>query len=154
MGKDTIKEDLEILRELIRTAYNHLDPVDKFSFLYHKKIMQKLYGKHPKCFLNLKRADGGPMGQPVMPYVLPVCNRSGIYDPDVIRVSMKMVKRLMDQEGAGRFDINDLQVTLDKLDRYHNRYAKEIPKPHNMAGRKANMSRMFNNIGKHLDKKV
>lgn len=154
MGKENLKEEFKMLNELIRTAYQHLDPVDKYSYLYHRNMLRTMYGDHPKCFVRLRRDDGGPMGQPKIPYVLPLCNRAGYYDPDIIGLSIKMVRKLMHQQGAGKFGVNDLQAALDKLDHYHNRYSKPVPKPHDMAGRKANISRMFHNIGNHLKKKV
>jgi len=40
---------------------------------------------------------------------------------------------------------------LGKLDRMHNVYSKDIPKPPEQAGRKAHVTRMMNRIKKHLD---
>ena len=150
MGKEVLKEDLQVLEELIRDAYNKLDPVDKYSYIYDKNMMQSLYGKYPKCFIRLKRRDGGPMGQCVMPYVLPMCNRIGHEDPDIIRLSIKMIQRLM-KDDKGAFDINDLKHSLTKLQHHHARYSQPVPTPHRMAGYKANLTRMFKNISNYLD---
>lgn len=146
------KKDLKILEELIRTAYKQLDPVDKYSYLYHKNMVRTLMGDKPKCFIKLKRKDGGRMGQPLDDYVLPVCNRAGFEDPDIIKLSIKAVRRLMDDE-TGRFDTNQLQSTLSRLQHKMDVYSKDVPKPAKMAGHKANMTRMFNNIKTYLKDK-
>lgn len=148
-----LQEEKQILEELIRSVIDKIDPVDKYSYLYHKNIVQGLYGKRPACFVSLCRKDGGRMGQPLIPYILPICNRMGHTDPDIINFSIKMVKKLM-RDKADQFDVNDLNSALSKLQHHHDRYSKEVPVSHKMAGHKANVTRMFNNIGKHLNKKI
>ncbi len=145
------KDPYEILQELIRTAYSHLEPVDKYSYLYNKGIVQRLQGERPKCFMKLTRKDGGPMGQPLAPYHVPVCNRAGFEDPDIISLSIKFVQKLMSDK-VDAYDINDLKGLLGRLQHKRNVFSKDIPHPPNMAGRKANMTRMFNNIEKHMKK--
>ena len=144
------KKEFELLEELIRTAYKNLDPVDKYSYLYHKNTVKQLQGEKPNCFLALRRrSDGGRMGQPLNTYMLPVCNRAGFEDPDIINLSIKMIKRLMNDD-RGQFDINDLKSALTKLQHKHDVYSKDVPKPATMAGYKANTTRMFNRIKDYL----
>lgn len=143
------KKEFELLEELIRTAYKNLDPVDKYSYLYHKNMVNALMGEKPDCFIILKRKDGGRMGQDTRTYNLPICNRAGFEDPDIIKLSLKMVKRLMNDD-TGQFDTNDLQSALSRLQHRFDVFSKEVPKPAHMAGYKANTTRMFNNIKKHL----
>jgi len=146
------KKEFEMLDELIRTAYQNLDPVDKYSYLYHKNMVKALQGEKPDCFLALRRnSDGGRMGQSLDPYMIPICNRAGFEDPDIINLSLKMVKRLMDDD-TGQFDINDLKSALTRLQHRHDIFSKPVPKPPNMAGHKANTTRIFNNIIKYLKK--
>lgn len=139
------EEKLQHLEELIRTATDHLLTMDeKIGYLTKPGLRKRLYGKFPECFISLKR-----MGRDTSAYLLPICNRAGIIDPKVINISVEVVKKLM-ADTSGMYDTNDLQSILDKLDRMKARYSKEIPKPPQQAGRKAVVTRMFNNIKNHL----
>lgn len=136
---------LQNLEELIRTASVHLlSKEDKFAYISNPHLKKMLYGKYPECFISIKR-----LGQDTSSYLLPICNRAGIVDPDVIIVAMKAVKRLM-ADPSGTYDVNDLQGVLDKLNRIQNRYSKDVIKPPQQAGRKAVVTRMFNNVKDHL----
>lgn len=136
------------LEELIRMASNHLlTKEDKIGYLTNPELKKRLYGKFPKCFVSLKR-----MGRDTSAYLLPICNRAGIIDPEVINISYVAVGKLLNDQ-SGAYDINDLQIILGKLDRMKAKYKKEIPKPSAQAGRKAVVTRMFNNIKNHLSKK-
>jgi hypothetical protein len=145
-GKQIMADkELQNLQELIRTVSDHLlTKEEKIGYLTNPELRDRLYGKFPECFLSLKR-----MGRDTSAYLLPICNRAGIIDPAVIKISYKAVAKLMD-DSTGSFDVNDLQKMLDKLDRMKARYKKEIPKPPKAAARKAVVTRMFNNIKNHL----
>jgi hypothetical protein len=138
--------ELEMLQELIRSVYDKIDPVDKFKYLTDKHIMKTLQGEKPKCFMKLNR-----IGQDVSAYMLPICNRAGFEDADIISLSMKLVQKLMSDK-VGEFDVNDLNTALSKLQHKHNVFSKKIPHPANMAGHKSNTTRLFNNIKNHLNK--
>jgi hypothetical protein len=139
------EQKLQHLEELIRTATDHLLTMDeKISYLQRPELKKRLYGKFPECFISLKR-----MGRDTSDYLLPLCNRAGIIDPKVINISIKVVQKLMG-DTAGMYDVNDLQSILSKLDRMKATYSKDIPKPPQQAGRKAVVTRMFNNIKNHL----
>jgi hypothetical protein len=138
--------ELEILQELIRSIYDKIDPVDKFKYLTDKKITDTLHGEKPGCFMSLPR-----IGQDVSSYLLPMCNRAGFEDVDIISLSIKLVQKLMSDK-SDAFDINDLNTALSKLQHKHNVFAKEIPHPAKMAGHKSNTTRLFNNIKNHLKK--
>lgn len=138
--------ELELLQELIRSVYDKLDPVDKFKYLTDKKIRDTLHGEKPKCFMNLPR-----IGQDVSPYLIPICNRAGFEDADIISLSIKLVQKLMTDKSSG-YDVNDLNTALSKLQHKHNVFVKKIPHPANMAGFKSNTTRLFNNIKNHLNK--
>jgi hypothetical protein len=108
------------------------------------ELKNHLYGKFPECFISLKK-----MGRDTSAYLLPLCNRAGIMDPAVINISYKAVGKLLG-DPTGSFDINELQTILDKLTRLKATYDKNIPRPPQQAGRKAVVTRMFNNIKRHL----
>lgn len=137
---------LQHLEELIRTASNHLlTKEEKIGYIMDPKVKETLYGKFPECFISLKK-----MGRDTSAYLLPLCNRAGIMDPEVIKISYAAVGKLL-SDPSGMYDVNELQGILDKLDRMRSRYNKNIPKPPKAAARKAVVTRMFKNIKGHLD---
>ena len=137
---------LQHLEELIRTASNHLlTKEERVGYIMDDRLKQRLYGKFPECFISLKR-----MGRDTSAYLLPLCNRAGIVDPEVIKISYAAVGKLL-SDTNGMYDVNDLQQILDKLDRMKSRYSKAVPKPPQAAARKAVVTRMFRNIKNHLD---
>jgi hypothetical protein len=140
-----VEKELQNLQELIRTAANHLlTNEEKVGYIMNPELKKRLYGKFPECFISLKR-----LGRDTSPYLLPLCNRAAILDPLVINISYKMVGKLL-ADKSGSFDVNELQIVLDKLTKLKERYDKEIPKPAAQAGRKAMVTRMLNNIKGHL----
>lgn len=142
------EKEFEVLEELIRTAVNHLDPVDKYSYLYKKNMVDTLHGSKPDCFLKLKRKDGGPMGQD---FLIPVCNRMGIQDRDILKLSLKTVQNFIDSNTGG-FDMDELHDVMAKLKHRHDVFSKDVPKPASAAGHKANTTRMFGNIKKYIER--
>ena len=139
------EKELERLQELIRTVSDHLlTKEEKIGYIGNIELKKRLYGKFPECFISLKR-----MGRDTSPYLLPLCNRAGIVDPIVLKISYKAIQKLMN-DNTGSFDVNDLQGILSKLDRMKHRYEKQVPKPPQAAARKAVVTRMFNNIKNHL----
>jgi hypothetical protein len=145
MSEKQEKQDLQHLEELIRTASNHLlTKEEKVGYLMNPDLKNQLYGKFPECFISLKR-----MGRDTSAYLLPLCNRAGIIDPEVIKISYAAVGKLL-SDPSGMYDVNDLNSILAKLDRMKSRYSKDVPKPPQQAGRKAVVTRMFRNIKTHL----
>ena len=140
------EKDFMYLEELIRKVDDYLmpQPADRLEYLYSKDLRDRLYGQNPKCFLKIKGVGRE------FPTLLPICNRHGHKDPRVIAISIEVVKKIMNDK-LGMFDSNELVGVLNKLDRLYNVYSKEIPKPPEAAGRKANVTRMMNRIKKHLD---
>ena len=148
MSKKVIEEKLEVLEELIRSAAAHLvSDDDTLEYLKSKDLRDRLYGKFPECFTCIKRL--GRIGRNTAPYMLPLCNRAGITDPKVISISIKAIQKLMN-DSSGTYDINDLKTILASLERKRAVYSKDVPKPPSQAGRKAVVTRMFNNVKNHL----
>ncbi len=146
MSTEILKQDVEVIEELIRKVDGYLDPPTDtdYSYLYNKDTRDRLYGKYPNCFLKMKG-----IGRE-FPTLFPICNRHGHKDAKVIDISRKVVKKLMSDE-RGDVDSNDLMAVLNKLDRSYSVYSKDIPKPPEQAGRKAYTTRMMNKIKQHLD---
>ena len=139
-----LKEDFELLSELIRKADGLINPEESLAYLVHKDVRDRLYGKKPACFMKLQ-----PIGRDTSAYLFPVCNRNGMEDPKVINLSIRMLQRVMTDQ-TGRFDTNDTQSMLNKLQHKHDTFIQTIPKPASQAARKAHVTKMFNNIRKYL----
>jgi len=140
-----LKEEFDILSELIRKANELINPEKDMGYLLKKDIRDRLYGEKPKCFVKIL-----PIGRDTSPYILPICNRSGIENPKVIKVSIKVIEKLMSDEN-GKFDVNTLQTVLNKLNHHNSVFSKQIPKPMSTGAKKAKVTRMFGNIKKYLD---
>jgi len=142
---DKMNKEVVILEELIRRAYEHVRP-----FSYHKDLewlsdpdlRKGLFEKFPKCFLSLSinRRD--------VP-IFPICNRIGFVDPRIVMFSMKLANRLATL-GDPRVDVTNLQGVTKRLEFLHKKYSKEVPKPEDMAVKKAMITRMLSKIKKYL----
>jgi len=139
-----LNEEFKTLSELIRKADELINPEESLAYLVHKDVRDRLYGKKPACFMKLS-----PIGRDTSAYLFPICNRSGMEDPKVINLSIKMLQKVMTDQ-TGRFDINDTQSMLNKLQHKHDTFVQKIPKPASQAARKAHVTKMFNNIRKYL----
>jgi len=139
------KEEFQQLSELIRKANDLINPEDSLAYLLKKDIRDRLYGEKPKCFMRLPK-----VGRDTSPYLLPLCNRSGQEDPKVINVSLKMIQKLM-VDTSGKYDVNTLNSLLSRLQHKQNTFIKNVPKPANMAAKKAKVTRMFQKIKQYLD---
>jgi hypothetical protein len=140
-----LNEEFKTLRELIRKVGNTLLPYggeDKLAYLQKKDVRDRLQGKFPKCFLAIKGK-----GQDI-PF-LPICNRMGVFDPDIMKFSIKLANKMNGQENI---DQDDLTIILAKLEKLHKRYTQDPVKPPIEAAKKGLTTRLFNNIKNHLDK--
>jgi len=139
--KDNLNEEIQLIEELVRKAYQLISPIPysySLKWLMKQDERNALFEKNPKCFLLLKY-----MGRDIP--MFPVCNRSGMIDPQMIALSLKMVDRLSAND---RVDQDSLVVTATKLKALQKKYSKEIPKPADMAGRKAQVTKFLNNVAK------
>jgi hypothetical protein len=138
-------KEVVILEELIRRAYEHMRP-----FTYHRDLewlsnpdlRKGLFDKFPKCFLSLS------INRKDVPF-FPICNRLGFVDPRIVLFSMKLANKLA-TIGDPRVDVTNLQGVTKRLEFLHRKYSKEVPKPEDMAVKKAMVTRMLNNVKKYL----
>jgi hypothetical protein len=146
MDQKSLDEHIEKLEELIRTASQHIQSEPEYSeddigALIKKDVRDRLLGKHPECFVSLKR-----MGRE--PFFLPICNRKAIVDPRSIKISMGVIQKMMAGKSSG--DVNELQSVFDKLQKMAKRYGAEIPKPPKAAARKAVVTKLMNKMGRYI----
>lgn len=73
----------------------------------------------------------------------PICNRMGSVDPMIIKLSIKLANRLA---GNDAIDQDSLAVILQKLNNLNNKFEKEIPKPSDMAAKKANVTKFIRRL--------
>ncbi len=142
---DNMDEHFERLDELIRKVSSLITPYDihdEMKWLMKRDVRQKMFEKFPKCFLSL-RSRGREI-----PF-LPVCNRQGMEDPQIIAFSMKLAHKLKDKPDI--VDRDHLDTVMVKLQHMHNRFNKEVPKPPVQAAKKGMITRMFKNIKGYLD---
>ena len=98
------KRLLEKIQNIVEQD-SEIDP----QYEEHKRDVGKFYGEHPDCFMKIKKVS-----QTTGMYVLPICNRAGIEDPQAINFSMKVVKSLISL-GSQEFDTNELNSALNIL---------------------------------------
>ena len=136
-----LEEHIEQLEELIRTASAHIPHDDDIGALLKKDVRDRMKGKHPECFISLKRLGREP-------FFLPICNRKAIVDPKAIKISIGVVKKMMDGQDSG--DSNELLSVFDKLTRLQTRYDKDVPTPPKASARKAMVTKLMNKMGKYI----
>jgi len=140
----SLNERFEVLDELIRKVYSLIAPhsIDyRLKWLMDRDLRTKHLERYPKCYLSLT------MRGRQVPF-FPICNRTGIEDPDIISFSMKLAEKLKDRP---EIEGEQVDAILVKLKRLHSKFSKEVPKPYGMATKKAFVTRLFNNIKDYLD---
>jgi len=143
--RKTIKEELERLEELLRTARSLIHPMttqDMIDTYVDPSSRKKLQEKYPKCWISVN------IGRPA-PLMMPVCNVMGMTDPGVIDFSLKMVNKL-----AGNFDCDEdeLSQVRMRLQRMRNKFDKPTYRPDGMpAKRKGVTTQLLKNIRQYLD---
>jgi len=137
--KENINENIQLLEELVRKAYQLISPI---PFEYDLKWLMKmdhrnaLFEKNPKCFLKLKH-----LGREI-PF-FPCCNRAGITDPKMIDISIKMIDKL---SGNDQVDQDALIVTAQRLKALKSKFSKELPKTNEMGTKKAHVTKFLNKV--------
>jgi len=140
-----VDEQFELLDELIRKVHSLIGPYDihdELKWLMQRDVRKKIFEKFPKCFLSL-RSKGR-----FIPF-FPICNMTGKEDPEMIAFSMKMADKMKDKPDI---DQKELDIIVVKLQRLHNRFNKEIPKPPNVAAKKGVITKSLKTIGNYLKK--
>jgi len=141
---DIQEKELQHLSELIRRVSNLLSPdtyLDNVSDIINKQVRDRLIGVYPKCFLKAKNVWGREL--PIMP----ICNRRGIEDPSMIAFSLKVANAMKD---SPNIDQDHLGSTIVKLTRLQNKFSKSIPKPDEMAAKKALTTRLMTKVKDYL----
>jgi len=141
--KKNINEELERLEELVRQARSLIQPMtstDMIKTFINPDERKKLQEKHPKCWLSVN------IGQPA-PLLMPICNVTGMIDPNVIDFSLKLSNKLV-----GRCDPEEIKRVQAKLGRMRSKFDKPTYKPSGMPAKRKGMStKLFKNIKQYLD---
>jgi hypothetical protein len=139
----TINESFQILDELLQKVNDIVYPFsyrDELKAIMDKQTRHNLFEKYPRCFLpiNIGNKDA---------FILPICNRAGATDRNMIAFSKKFANRLLDRPDVNR---GMLEITMKKLDRMDNKYSKEPVRPADMAARKGNSTKSLNKIKDYI----
>ena len=144
MKKKPILTEINKLQEFIQKVSDIVSPIsfrDELRAVMDPQIRKSLCEKHPKCFLPVRMGNKDA-------FIMPVCNRNGATDKNMIAFSMKLANRLLDREDVDR---GMLEITIKKLNRMYNTYSKDIPTPPNVAAQKANITKAMIVLKKQLN---
>jgi len=144
MKKKNLNEDFQYLDELLQSVNDIITPFsfrDELAAVMDRETRQRLYEKNPRCFMPIRMGNKDN-------YILPICNRNGATDKNMIAFSMKLANRMLDREDVDR---GMLEVTLKRLNRLNTTYSKSTPTPADRAAQKANLTKSFAQMKKYLD---
>lgn len=144
MKKTNLKEEFKVLEEFIQKVNDIVSPIsfrDELRAVMDKDVRKNLCEKYPKCWIPVRIGNSDHM-------IMPICNRNGATDKNMIAFSLKLANRL-----AGREDVDRgmLEVSIRKLERLNNKYSQDIPKPYDMAAKKANVTKALVKMKNYLD---
>ncbi len=140
---DLIKEDVKVLHELIRKAYDLIAPFsyhDDLKLMMHKQMRQTSLEKFPKCWILLKNKIGREI-----PF--PICNRIGLEDPNIIDFSLKLAEKFKDKPEV---DQDHLCKCIKRLMALKSKFSKDIPRPAPEAARKGKVTKNMNQVSNYL----
>jgi len=131
---ENLNEDFKVLNELLRTAYKLISPIS-----YHDDIkrltpefLKRDSVKTPGCYLAVGDGNNNT--------IFPICNRYGYKDPDIIRFSLKLAKKMAEKD----CDHPHIPGTIVKLQRLLSKYDKPVPNTMSQAVLKAKATKSFN----------
>ncbi len=138
----TFNDSFDYLSELIRKVSMLIDPTHHtLDWLMNKDARDELFEKYPKCFLSL------PYRNDVT--ILPICNRKGMIDPNIIKISLKIIDKL---EQRGSVNIDDLKCIRKRLQMLYTRYSKNIPTAFLSSINKSKTTRLINKLKQQVNK--
>ena len=140
------EKDLVQIQELVRKMHSLISPMsyhDTLKDLRTKPATDVFKGDFNKCVIPWKVG-----AQQVH---LPVCNRFGMIDPQMIQFSKKIVNRM---RSVSPQDEGGTNIIIAKLDKLNKKFSKDIPRPSDRAAMNGQVTkftnRLLNNIKGHL----
>lgn len=134
-------KNINILQELLRNLQNQILPetdIENQDWFNNQDNLKSLLNQKPKCIIQYNSQQG-------LQY-FSLCNQRGIRCPKTMQLSIDLAKKLAQTDSS-----NELLIIISKLSRYHNRYNKDVPKPHEMAYKKGQTTQHFNKLKNYLD---
>lgn len=144
MKQELLKEEFQRLEEFIQKINDIMTPFsfrDELKAVMNKQTRKNLCEKFPKCYMPVRMGNKDA-------FILPVCNRNGATDKNMIAFAMKLANRMLGREDVDR---GMLEITIKKLSRMHSTYSKDIPTPPRSAAKKANITKSLTLLKKNLD---
>lgn len=103
--EDTFKELDKYLHE-INSIVGPFSYRSDLEAVMDKNTRHNLYEKNPRCFMPIR------LGNKDIPF-LPICNRNGATDKNMVAFSLKLANKLLDREDVDR---GLLTITIKKLE--------------------------------------
>jgi len=135
-----INEDFQHIEELIRKVQSLISPIsvhDDYKSIRSKENIGKFKEQFPKCVIPVN------VGRTII--YAPICNRLGAEDPDMIRLSHRLMCKLSGHEKMHEYR-GEIEIAKVKLERLLSKFSKDIPKPADMAAKKAGSTIALNKI--------
>jgi len=134
---------VEKLQELVRKMNSLISPMsyhDTLKDLRTKPAGEVFKGNATKCIIPWKK--GAQLVQ------IPICNRMGMIDPQMIEFGKKMVNKM--RSVSPQDDSGGADIIIAKLDKLHKKYSKDIPKPSDRAAQHGQVTKFTNKILKNI----
>lgn len=144
MKEKIFLNEFEKIQEFIQKVSDIVSPIsfrDELKRVIDPNVRKHLCEKYPKCFLPVRIGNRDA-------FIMPICNRNGATDKNMIAFSLKLANRLLDREDVDR---GMLQITIKRLNRMFNTYSKDIPTPPGAAAKKANVTKAMILLKKNLN---
>lgn len=105
----TLKESFNLLQEYLDDVEELINPLsyrDELKALMDPETRKEMCEKHPHCFLpvNIGNKDA---------FIMPVCNRKGAYDKNMIAFSKKFANRMLGNPEVNR---GMLEISIRKME--------------------------------------
>ena len=143
------KNTQKLLHELIRSADSliaGMSPGDKLDWLHNlsSDSRNKMFEKNAGCILPIKYMDA----EVLQPYFV-ICNRSGMTDPEMIKIAIQKCK---EEVGSSKVDQEHLLSTMRQLMRLYKMYSNGPVKCPKMAYLKGKATQRLNSLGQALQR--
>lgn len=131
---------VEIVRNIADMVSTPIDYREELEWLKSPDNRRHLFKRFPHCCLPFYP---GVKGEGMEPFLFPICNRRGLFDPEIISFSLKLAKRMYDTHGDERY-LAVMKRLQYLLARYKpGRMMSASPK---MAAKKALATRMIRRV--------
>jgi len=131
---------VEIVRNIADMISTPTDYEEELEWLSSPENRKFLFKRFPHCCLPFYP---GVEGEGMEPFLFPICNRKGLFDPKIISFSIKLAKRMYDTHQDERY-LAVYKRLVNLLSRY--KPGKMMSASPTMAARKARATRLLKRV--------